>query len=72
MTEPVSVLFVCLGNICRSTMAEGVFRHMVKQPQYEGLTAEIDSCGTGSLELARSSESSLASDADESYHRRIP
>lgn len=35
--EPVSlamntrVLFVCMGNICRSPMAEGVFRHMARQ-----------------------------------------
>ena len=35
--EPISiamntrVMFVCMGNICRSPMAEGVFRHMVAQ-----------------------------------------
>lgn len=42
----VSVLFVCLGNICRSPMAEAVFRHMVKE---EGLEDRIrvDSAGTG-------------------------
>ena len=41
-----SVLFVCLGNICRSPLAEGVFRHLVEQ---EGLQDqfEIDSAGTG-------------------------
>ncbi|MFD2369101.1 low molecular weight protein-tyrosine-phosphatase [Brevibacillus sp. GCM10020057] len=40
------VLFVCLGNICRSPMAEAVFRHLVEQ---EGLAAEIsiDSAGIG-------------------------
>lgn len=40
------VLFVCLGNICRSPMAEAVFRHLVEQ---RGLTAQIaiDSCGIG-------------------------
>jgi protein-tyrosine phosphatase len=48
MTEPsekVSVLFVCMGNICRSPTAEGVFRHYVTQA---GLTDlfEIDSAGT--------------------------
>ncbi|MBT8403490.1 MAG: low molecular weight phosphotyrosine protein phosphatase [Gemmatimonadetes bacterium] len=43
---PVSVLFVCLGNICRSPLAEGVFRHRVEQAE---LTAffRIDSAGTG-------------------------
>lgn len=42
----IRVLFVCLGNICRSPMAEAVFRHLVEQ---EGLSAEIsiDSAGIG-------------------------
>lgn len=40
------ILFVCLGNICRSPMAEAVFRHQVKEA---GLAdkIEIDSAGTG-------------------------
>ncbi len=40
------VLFVCLGNICRSPAAEGVFRHLVTQ---QNLSAHIhiDSAGTG-------------------------
>jgi protein-tyrosine phosphatase len=39
------VLFVCMGNICRSPMAEGVFKHYVHSA---GLTEEIvsDSAGT--------------------------
>lgn len=37
------VLFVCLGNICRSPTAEAVFRNMAKS---SGLTVEIDSAGT--------------------------
>jgi len=42
----VNVLFVCLGNICRSPTAEGVFRHLVEA---EGLSDSIiiDSAGTG-------------------------
>jgi len=41
----VSVVFVCMGNICRSPTAEGVFRHLVRQ---EGLDDWIttDSAGT--------------------------
>lgn len=41
----VKVLFVCLGNICRSPTAEGVFRSLVER---EGLLGhiEIDSAGT--------------------------
>ncbi|WP_411877169.1 low molecular weight protein-tyrosine-phosphatase [Vulcanococcus limneticus] len=40
------LLFVCLGNICRSPAAEGVFLHLV---QREGLTDRflVDSAGTG-------------------------
>lgn len=45
--QPVSVLFVCLGNICRSTMAEGIFRDLAKQPQFKDKIGDIDSCGTG-------------------------
>ncbi|HEY7658201.1 MAG TPA: low molecular weight protein-tyrosine-phosphatase [Burkholderiales bacterium] len=43
--ERCSVLFVCMGNICRSPMAEGVFRHQVKQAGLEGRIV-IDSAGT--------------------------
>ncbi|KAK9844116.1 hypothetical protein WJX81_004866 [Elliptochloris bilobata] len=41
-----SVLFVCLGNICRSPSAEAVFKHVVERA---GLSKRfhIDSCGTG-------------------------
>ena len=41
----VKVLFVCMGNICRSPTAEGVFRHQVNGA---GLTEQIfiDSAGT--------------------------
>lgn len=41
-----SVLFVCLGNICRSPLAEGVFRHLVTDAGLEASFA-IDSAGTG-------------------------
>ncbi len=41
----MNVLFVCMGNICRSPMAEGLFTHHVEQ---QGLTEQfdIDSAGT--------------------------
>ena len=44
-SHQVSVLFVCMGNICRSPTAEGVFRHRVAQA---GLADAIlaDSAGT--------------------------
>ena len=46
----VNVLFVCLGNICRSPTAEGVFRHLVAA---EGLSESItiDSAGTGAWHI---------------------
>lgn len=39
-----SILFVCLGNICRSPTAEAVFRHKALG---RGFDVEIDSAGTG-------------------------
>lgn len=45
--RPVRVLFVCLGNICRSPMAEAVFRHRAEQAGVAD-AFEIDSVGTGS------------------------
>ena len=46
----VNVLFVCLGNICRSPMAEGVFQSLVDEA---GLSDQIqvDSAGTGSWHI---------------------
>jgi protein-tyrosine phosphatase len=46
MKEKKKILFVCLGNICRSPSAEAVFTGLVEK---KGLTAkfEIDSAGTG-------------------------
>jgi protein-tyrosine phosphatase len=40
------ILFVCLGNICRSPAAEAVFRRIVKEKGLED-RFEIDSAGTG-------------------------
>jgi len=41
---PVSILFVCLGNICRSPLAEGAFP---AEDARLGLDVEADSAGTG-------------------------
>lgn len=43
MTTP-SVLFVCLGNICRSPLAEAAFR---AEAEHAGLRLRVDSAGTG-------------------------
>lgn len=44
--EPVRVLFVCLGNICRSPTAEAVLRHHVSAAELEAVI-DVDSAGTG-------------------------
>ena len=48
----ISVLFVCLGNICRSPTAHAVFQSMVDR---QGLGDQIfvDSCGTGDWHIGR-------------------
>jgi len=50
--QRTSVLFICLGNICRSPLAEGIFTHLVDQ---RGLSDQfhIDSCGTGSWHVGK-------------------
>ena len=46
MPVPVRVLFVCLGNICRSPTAEGVMRALVREAGLQA-SVELDSAGTG-------------------------
>lgn len=41
----IRVLFVCLGNICRSPMAEAVFRNMIEKENLKD-KIEVDSAGT--------------------------
>jgi protein-tyrosine phosphatase len=45
MIKTYSVLFVCMGNICRSPTAHGVFRHKVKAQGWEH-QVQVDSAGT--------------------------
>ncbi|MBY0402544.1 MAG: low molecular weight phosphotyrosine protein phosphatase [Cyanobacteria bacterium] len=63
MKAPIKVLFVCMGNICRSPSAEGVFRGLVEAHGLEEMI-EIDSAGThgyhvGSAPDPRSTEAAL-------------
>jgi protein-tyrosine phosphatase len=46
----LSVLFVCLGNICRSPLAEAAFR---REAERRGLEVEVDSAGTGSWHVGQ-------------------
>lgn len=58
----VRVLFVCLGNICRSPTAEGVFRDLVSR---EGLTEHIsmDSAGTAAYHIGSPPDSRAQAEA---------
>jgi len=44
----MKILMVCLGNICRSPMAEGVFRHKALN---QGIDMVVDSCGTANYHV---------------------
>lgn len=56
MAKKYSVLFVCLGNICRSPLAKGVFQKLVDEA---GLADRffIDSCGTGDYHVGKPAHS---------------
>ena len=49
---PTRVLFVCLGNICRSPAAEGLFLHRLAQQNLTG-AFEVDSAGTGAWHVGK-------------------
>ncbi|MGI1678106.1 MAG: low molecular weight phosphotyrosine protein phosphatase [Cellvibrionaceae bacterium] len=49
----VKVLFVCLGNICRSPTAHGIFRELVRKENLENVII-IDSAGTGDWHIGKS------------------
>jgi protein-tyrosine phosphatase len=48
--DKIKVLFVCLGNICRSPLAEGIFRQRVVDRGLDSFF-EIDSCGTAAYHI---------------------
>ena len=64
MQTPVRILFVCLGNICRSPLAEGVFRKLVEE---RGLSEyfDIDSAGNGSWHIGESPDDRMQKTARE-------
>lgn len=49
-TPQVAVLFVCLGNICRSPTAEGIFRRKLQERGYDG-RIRVDSAGTSDYHI---------------------
>lgn len=62
--SPYRILFVCLGNICRSPLAEGIFRHQVEAA---GLAQhfEIASAGTGDWHVGRPPDQRMIATAKE-------
>ena len=52
------VLFVCLGNICRSPAAEGVFLHLLEQSQACDRFV-VDSAGTGSWHVGKAADARM-------------
>ena len=61
--SPQRLLFVCLGNICRSPAAEGVFLHLLAR---EGLADQfvVDSAGTGSWHVGKPADRRMLAAAD--------
>lgn len=69
----ISVLFVCMGNICRSPTAEGVFRRLHREVAPE-LHFQVDSAGTHAYHIgeppdARSQAAARTRGVDISGHR---
>lgn len=58
------VLFVCLGNICRSPAAEGIFRHKLKEHGLEGKVTH-DSSGTGGWHIGHPPDGRMTAHAKE-------
>ena len=53
---PYKICFVCLGNICRSPTAEGVFQHLVNERNLQPYF-EVDSAGTSAYHVGESANS---------------
>ncbi len=54
--DPFKICFVCLGNICRSPTAEGIFQHLVNERSLQSYF-EIDSAGTSAYHIGESADS---------------
>ncbi|MDE0841891.1 MAG: low molecular weight phosphotyrosine protein phosphatase [Porticoccaceae bacterium] len=59
----ISVVFVCLGNICRSPTAHGVFQHMINHRGYSQRIS-VDSAGTGDWHLGHAPDTRSVATAD--------
>jgi protein-tyrosine phosphatase len=60
--KKIKILFVCLGNICRSPLAEALFKQKVKQAGLEHCL-EADSCGTSNYHIGEPPDSRTIANA---------
>lgn len=60
--KPTKILFVCLGNICRSPSAEGIFKYITESRGLAGLF-EIDSAGTHAYHVGEPADKRMISHA---------
>jgi protein-tyrosine phosphatase len=60
--QKIKVLFVCLGNICRSPLAEAIFKDKIKKKKIDHLF-EVDSCGTANYHIGDSPDSRTIANA---------
>ena len=60
----MNVLFVCLGNICRSPAAEGIFLKMVKDARLDH-AIKVDSAGTGGWHAGEPADARMRSHAQQ-------
>ena len=58
----MKILMVCLGNICRSPLADGLLRHKV---QREGISATVDSAGTANYHVGGSPDERMTQTAQD-------
>ncbi len=58
----VNVLFVCLGNICRSPLAEAIFNHKIRERGLEKFV-QADSCGTANYHVGDTPDSRTINNA---------
>jgi protein-tyrosine-phosphatase len=60
--QKIKVLFVCLGNICRSPLAEAIFKDKLKKKGLERFF-EVDSCGTSNYHIGDQPDSRTIANA---------
>lgn len=53
----MNILFVCTGNTCRSSMAEGIFKHLIKEKNIENIN--VSSAGISAFEGEMANEKAI-------------